>query len=341
MEPRAKSQWVRTVKRLKKMIYATAALLALLALVYVLGPRPEVDLTIRAVELPEDLDKYLRDSEKAIPDIVDGAEKTIVWADPEKKTRTEYSVVYLHGFSASRQETRPLCDIVAKALGANLYYARLVGHGRTGETMGAATLNDWLNDAYESLKIGQRIGDKVILVGTSTGATLGTWLAAQADVDLAGLIMISPNFGLNDPRAGVLSGPWGLQLMKLFIGPYRSWDGHNDLHRKYWTTRYKVEAIVTMLALVDLARSAPLHQISAPTLVIYSPQDKVVDSNQISPMTESFQSEVIELVPYEECADESQHVLAGDIISPESTKPVAKIMLDFIEKHLSSEGSAK
>lgn len=320
------------------MIYATAALLALLALVYVLGPRPEVDLTIQEVQLPQDLDKYLQDREKPIPDIVVGSEKTIVWADPDQKTQTEFSLVYIHGFSASRQETRPLCDIVAKELGANLYYARLVGHGRTGEAMGSATLNDWLNDAYESLRIGQRLGKKVILVGTSTGATLGTWLAAQADVELDGLIMISPNYGLNDPRAGILSGPWGLQMMKLFLGPYRSWEGHNDLHRKYWTTRYKVEAIVTMLALVELARAAPLDQISAPTLVIYSPQDKVVDSNQISPMTESFQSEVVELVPFEECSDESQHVLAGDIISPESTKPVAKIMVDFIRKHISQAG---
>ncbi|MDF1661944.1 MAG: alpha/beta fold hydrolase [Planctomycetota bacterium] len=327
------------MKRLQKMIYATAALLALLALVYVLGPRPEVDLTIQEVTLPKDLDKYLQDREKPIPDIVVGSEKTIVWADPEKKQRTEYALVYLHGFSASRQETRPLCDIVAKDLGANLYYARLVGHGRTGETMGSATLNDWLNDAYESLRIGQRLGNKVIIVGTSTGATLGTWLAAQADVNLDGLIMISPNFGLNDPRAGILSGPWGLQMMKLFLGPYRSWEGHNDLHRKYWTTRYKVEAIVTMLALVELARSAPLEQITSPTLVIYSPQDTVVDSNQITPMTESFQSEVIELVPYEECKDESQHVLAGDIISPDSTKAVADIMLEFIRKHIPPNGS--
>lgn len=316
------------------MIYVTAALLALLALVYVLGPRPAVDLTIREGALPENLDKYIADKEAQLADVVDGAEKTIVWADPEKKSQTDLALVYLHGFSASRQETRPLCDLVAKDLGANLYYTRLTGHGRTGEHMGEASLNDWLNDAYEALRIGQRLGKKVVLVGTSTGATLATWLAAQSDVELAGMVMVSPNFGLNDPRAGILSGPWGLQIMKLFLGPYRSWEGRSDKHRKYWTTRYKVEAIVTMLALVDLAHAAPLHQISAPTLVVYSPQDKVVDSNQIIPLTERFQSEVVELIPYEDCADESQHVLAGDIISPESTKPVAEMMTKFIREQV-------
>jgi hypothetical protein len=45
--------------------------------------------------------------------------------------RTEWVVVALHGFSATRQETAPLAEIVASRLGANLFEARLAGHGLT------------------------------------------------------------------------------------------------------------------------------------------------------------------------------------------------------------------
>ncbi|MDD4273595.1 MAG: hypothetical protein PHG14_07705 [Desulfobacter postgatei] len=38
--------------------------------------------------------------------------------------------VYIHGFSATRKETAPLSDLVAKTLNANLFYTRLSGHGR-------------------------------------------------------------------------------------------------------------------------------------------------------------------------------------------------------------------
>jgi esterase/lipase len=64
-----------------------------------------------------------------------------VWANPDK-TKTPCAIVYLHGFSATRQETAPLSDLVAAQLGAYLYYTRLAGHGRGGEAMAEPYAND-------------------------------------------------------------------------------------------------------------------------------------------------------------------------------------------------------
>ncbi|KZL20096.1 hypothetical protein PsAD2_01582 [Pseudovibrio axinellae] len=62
---------------------------------------------------------------------------------------------------------------------ANLYYTRLTGHDRTGEALAEATLYDRINDLAEAVEIGRQIGEKIIIVSTSTGATLSAWLAMQ------------------------------------------------------------------------------------------------------------------------------------------------------------------
>ena len=86
--------------------------------------------------------------------------------------KTPYSVVYLHGFSATRQETAPLAECVADSLGANLFETRLAGHGREREPLADVRAEDWLHDAAEALAIAARLGERVIVIGTSTGATL-------------------------------------------------------------------------------------------------------------------------------------------------------------------------
>ena len=68
-------------------------------------------------------------------DIRPGLQKEIVWANPATKTKTPLAIVYIHGFSASKGEVRPLPDKVASALGANLFFTRLTGHGEDGAAM--------------------------------------------------------------------------------------------------------------------------------------------------------------------------------------------------------------
>jgi pimeloyl-ACP methyl ester carboxylesterase len=151
-----------------------ALVLAVILLVFFAGPRVSLEPDLKPIALPEDLDEYLKQSEAAFSDIVPGAEKTIIWANPEK-TKTTLAVIYLHGYSATRQETAPLSEHIAKKLGANLFCTRLSGHGRGGAAMAEACANDWLNDSLEALAIGKRLGEKIIIISVSTGGTLAAW----------------------------------------------------------------------------------------------------------------------------------------------------------------------
>ena len=182
---------------------------AILAGFYTFSPRVDTSYTYQALTIPQDIERFVNDQEQRFTDITTGTEKKITWAG-EPNRRTAFSVVYLHGFSSSRQDTAPLAKLVAKQLGANLYETRLTGHGRPADTMKSATVNDWLNDARHAYDIGSKLGDKVVVIGLSTGGTLALWLAAQPElVQLSHTVLISPNLGPADSNAELLLMPLG------------------------------------------------------------------------------------------------------------------------------------
>ena len=93
---------------IRKILMAIGGLIAVAAALVGFGPKEPVDetITFTAASIGSDVDAYLAASEARIPDIIDGAQKQIVWADPAAKSRTPISLVYIHGFSASLEETR-------------------------------------------------------------------------------------------------------------------------------------------------------------------------------------------------------------------------------------------
>lgn len=315
---------------MKRIAVLFGIVLTVLVILFLVGPTAKIDAKLKPITLPKDLDQYLKQSEARFSDIVPGTEKTIIWANA-RKTRTPLSIVYLHGYSATRQETAPLCDQIAARLGANLVYTRLTGHGRSCTAMAEPTVNDWLNDAAEALEIGKRIGDKVIVVGTSTGGTLATWLAIQPNTEaVAAYVLISPNFGPKEGLAEILTWPWGEQLAELIVGPEFSWAPANEQQGRYWTCRYPSKALVPMMGLVRFVRESRLENIHTPVLIIYSPDDQVINVHEVEGAYARFGTRVKALKPIMHKVNHTNHVLAGNILAPENTASVAKLILDFV-----------
>ena len=304
--------------------------LALIIGVGLLGPRVNLDIALEEVMLPDNLDLYLAESEARFDDITQGTEKAIMWAG-DTGEKTAISIVSFHGFSATRQELSPLADIVAESLNANLFYTRLAGHGRGGAGMVDGSVNSWVNDANEAIAVGRRLGNKVVLIGTSTGSTLATWLALQSsNTDLAGMILLSPNFYNADSDMRMLLWPWGKQIAETLIGKVRHWESKNPLHEKYWANDYATSSMLPMMGLVKIVNDSAIEKINTPTLMIYSAKDKTIS---VPPILETFArlgSEKKELFEFNATEDPDYHALAGDLMSPSSTGVLAEKISTFI-----------
>jgi esterase/lipase len=316
------------MRRLFTWVFAVFIFLSAL---FILGPRVPVDARIGDIILPADLDTYLAESEATYPDIVPGAEKVIYWAEADK-SKTPLSIVYLHGYSASRQETVPLGDNIAARLGANIYYNRFKGHGRGGEAMATATVNDWFVDTKEALEIGKRIGEKVIVLSVSTGGTTAAWLAQQPGIEpVHCFIMISPNFAPRDGRAEILTWPWGSLSVRLMAGREYSFKPANEQQAKYWTHRYPSSVLPVMSTMVKYVRHSDLEAITKPVLFIYSIHDTVIDTGEVVKAFKRLASPEKQIHRIEEKLESGNHVLAGDILASDNTQHIESMILEFID----------
>jgi pimeloyl-ACP methyl ester carboxylesterase len=299
---------------------------ALIALVFVLGPRVAVDTTIRfdPAVIGDDPQAYVARAEEAVPGIRDGLEKEIVWADPMIHDKTPIAIVYVHGFSASKGEVRPLADEIADQLDANLFYTRLTGHGQDGAAMTQGSVNAWINDYEEALAIGRAIGDKVVVIGTSTGGALAAWAATQAGASdgVAAIAFISPNFGVQASGAEWLTLPWGKEIATLVAGAEYNSPRRSALHEKFWTWRFPIAAVLPMAAMAKLAYAAPVEKAKVPALFIFSDADRVVMPERTREVAARWGGEH-DLVPMDGTGDPDNHVIAGDALSPSTTQFLA------------------
>ena len=307
----------------------------LLGVAIAAGPRTSVDPEVvvpRLPEMPVELDLLLEASESRYPDIVPGTEKRILWADPGAPRRTEYAVVYLHGFAATHRESAPLTERLSEELRANAYLARLAGHGRTPEALGEAEAAAWLRDAAEAMAIGRRIGRRTILMGISTGGTLATWAAAHPEWrdGIAALLLVSPNYAMADRRAWILDLPWGGAVARLVQGPEHGFEPRNELHRRYWTERYPTRVLLQLGALVRIIDADLLGRVSAPALMFLSPRDRVIDTGVAERRFGELGSGERRLVVVSEVPGSGEHVLAGDILAPGRTSAVLAEILSFV-----------
>lgn len=241
--------------------------------IYFLGPkpnRPEFNLVVPEVPgTPEALEQYIVGRE-AKHRLKLRNEAHVVWNDSSKQ-KTEYAVVYLHGFSASQMEGDPTHRRFAKEFGCNLFLARLADHGvDTTEALMLYTPDRSWESAKEALAIGEKIGDKVILMSTSTGGTLALKLAAEYPDKVFALINLSPNIALRNGAAFIANDPWGLQIARLVVkGDYNVSDATEE-ESKYWNKKYRIEAVSQLEELIESTMTKDLFQrIEQPSLTLY------------------------------------------------------------------------
>jgi esterase/lipase len=268
-----KSVFLIKLINVKKYLYILVTIAFALAIVYLVGPKPKApvyDKKLPKVAELAGLPSYIKNQD-AKHKIKPGNEAEIVWADSTIQIQTEYAIVYLHGFSASKEEGNPAHHYLAKALNANLYLARLADHGiDTIAPMQHFTADRLWQSAKEAYAIGKKLGKKVIIMGTSTGGTLALQLAATYP-EINSLVLLSPNIAINDKNAWMLNDPWGLQIARKVVGgDERKVDGRTAAYRKYWYTNYRLESLVELEQMLETAMTPELFgKVKQPVLMLY------------------------------------------------------------------------
>ena len=323
--------WQLTKKALKICFVCFACFLIL---VFVFGPRESVRLSAghNKIMIGDDIDAYLAMREGQFDDIIDGVEKQVIWAD-EANVKTPLSIIYLHGFTASSKEIRPVPDRVATALGANLYFTRFTGHGRQPTALANATVGHWMDDVGEAIEIGKQIGETVIIMATSTGGTLAAAAALDkaAMENIGGIIFVSPNFAINSRAANLLTWPFARQWVPLVIGAEQQGIARNYLHARYWTINYPTTALMPMAAIVAAVDQESFDDVDIPALFYYSRQDQVVAPEKTAAFARSWGGESNSIIASLTADDDRfSHIIAGDIVSPNQTESAVKQMIAWI-----------
>jgi esterase/lipase len=210
-------------------------------------------------------------------------EARIVWADTSVKEKTKIAMLYLHGFSASQGEGEPVHRNLSRKYNANLYLARLEDHGIDlgDSTMINMTSDKYYSSAENALRIASKLGDEVIVIGTSAGGMLTLHLASRHP-EIKAIVLYSPCVQLYDKMAPVLDNPWGKQIVNAVAGPLSVYPAESDLHSRYWTLKYSNQGLVALQNLITHAMKPEVFsKIKCPVFLAYyykneEEQDKTV-----------------------------------------------------------------
>lgn len=324
-----------------KIIENTFFGLAVLFGLIVIGPE---------VETP-DLEKPLPEIKYSLPELkewVDAKEATfdnikhdnasqLIFFDsiPQK---TDFSVLYLHGFSASTDEGDPVHRNIAKALKANIYLPRLSEHGLTEkEPLLHFTGQKYLDSAKEALSVAKKLGEKVIVISSSTGGTLS--LILGNDPQIAALLLFGPNVEIYNPDAKLLTLPWGLYIARVLLSSkYHIMDNITDEKLNYWTTRYRLESTIHLQKLLETGMRPKVFQsITAPVFIGYyykneDEKDEVVSIPALLKMYDQLGTEESkkQKMAFPEAGD---HVIISYLTTPNHHQ-AENAALAFIKKQL-------
>jgi hypothetical protein len=157
---------------------------------------------------------------------------------------------------------------------------------------------------------------------------------AEKPEAIAACIFVSPNFGLAHRGTNLmLQLPWVRYWGPLIMGRTREFETRSEGHEKYWTTRYDVQAIYTMMEAVSAAAKLDLATFSIPLATLFCPEDQVVSPEKIR-MTLQRWGGPRETLEMDKGRDPSGHLLLGAVMNPEQTDIATDFALDFCRRYL-------
>ncbi|KAL1525402.1 hypothetical protein AB1Y20_020261 [Prymnesium parvum] len=294
------------------------------------------------------VEAFLERREAAVAPLRPGTRSTVTWEPSARHQQARLCVVFLHGWSASPEEIDPVDAEVASKLGAHLLRYRLTGHGLSPTERSALAMRDEARsrvlrtDASTALALGRLLGQRVVVIGCSTGGSLAMWLAAQpwARESLAAIVLISPawqvaKFGtwmynlLKWPLI-LAPRPIARNLMHALAGPTIRHNVNLSVekeHARVWTHKYPSDCALNAIEIycaVDVCLDCRTVQV--PVLAFANPSDKTVCFHATKRKIRRMPAAVLEIIN----GSENSHVITGRLKSPSTVPYFTARIIDFV-----------
>ncbi|MDF8265797.1 alpha/beta hydrolase [Luteipulveratus flavus] len=191
-------------------------------------------------------------------------------AEPWSFDGSSVGVLVCHGFTGTTQSVRPVAQRCAEE-GWTVRMPRLPGHGTTWQDLNRTVWTDWYAEVEVAYAELQERCSQVVVVGLSLGGSLVT-LLAQEHSDVAGLVLVNPAYAPKDPRLKALPLAKHLVPSLAAIGGDIRKPGVTEL-------AYDRTPLKSLHSAVRLWRrvSRDLPSVTAPILLMHSPEDHVVE----------------------------------------------------------------
>jgi esterase/lipase len=311
------------------------AIIVILIGAYFVGPKPEAPVLTPSAswtDIPDSvsqIDAYIAAKEsKTI--LKPGNEARVIWVDSTQPTKTKIVFMYVHGFSASPMEGDPLHREVAKKFDANLLLARVAGHGvpDSDSTFATVTADEYYQSVENYYAIAKKLGDEVVVLGTSFGGAMSLVLAANHP-EIKALMLYGPCIAIKDPNATLLDNPWGLQMAHLITGSdYRDIPVMAPGHAENWSLHYRLEGVVAVQNLLTHAMTKEVFEkVKIPVFLGYyykdeEHQDNVVSVDAMKVMFEQVGTPA-GLKKSEAFPNSGNHVITSNLLGKLTDKPIA------------------
>lgn len=247
-------------------------------------------------------------------------------------SRTAYSILYLHGFSASPEEGSPTHTELADTFGFNLYAPTLCDHGLKGEDplLNYTAECAW-ESAVEALEVALALGDSVIIVSTSTGGALAIRLASLSN-RIVSLVSYSPNIMPVDAGASMLNNHWGETIARLVIGSrFRDVEKTEPYYEQYWNRFYRIESLPEMQELIESAfEEEYVHSIQIPIYIAAWYESDTTQDDVVSVEKMKWWAENTGGISEIEYFPAGTHVIANGVYSS-SQQAILNSSVQFIE----------
>ncbi len=233
----------------------------------------------------------------------------ILGAEPFEFGKGDHAVLFIHGWTSTPREMRFVAEKVA-AQGFMSSGLLLPGHGRTLRALKGTHFSDYLRHCEEAFGELALKHDKVSVIGLSLGGLLALHLAARRKV--ANLVLYAPflfpagsTLGIAHKHLAGYAKIWTDEIAKDAKGPI------NDASQLEEHIAYHAMPASILAEIMAQGQSILplLPNITAPTLIFHSPQDRTSHFDGTLQLMRALGSEDRTLI----ALPRSNHVLTLDI----------------------------